>query len=248
MRRVLAAIDNSAAARPVLVLGRAVAHALGADLEAVHVLEDGHETAGSVAEAIGVDLQLLSGDPAGALAAVVAEPDVVAVVLGLRDQPPGPPPVGHLVVSLAGCTDKPVFVVPPDAEPAPILTRVLVAMEGSPGKSRALKRMIELSADAGLDILVVHVDEEVPSFTDQVQHETTAYAQEFFDRFVPGARDVRFEFRIGGPAIEVLAAVDMYGPELVAVGWPHADDPGRGAVAREILSRSPVPVMLVAVI
>jgi len=248
MRRVLAAIDNSAAARPVLLLGRTVADALGAGLEAVHVLEDGHETAGSVAEATGVDLRLLTGDPDGVLAAAVAEPDVVAVVLGLRDQPTGAPPVGHLVLSLAGGTDKPVFVVPPDAEPAPILSRVLVAMEGSPGKARALKRTIELSAAAGLQMLVVHVDDEVPSFTDQVQHETTAYAQEFFDQFVPGIRDVRFELRIGDPAAEVLAAVDMLGPELVAIGWPHADEPGRGAVAREILRRSPVPVMLVAVI
>ena len=45
MTRVVAAIDNSAAARSVLGVGQAVAPALGADLEAVHVLEDGHETA-----------------------------------------------------------------------------------------------------------------------------------------------------------------------------------------------------------
>ncbi|HEY5108798.1 MAG TPA: universal stress protein [Acidimicrobiales bacterium] len=248
MKRVLAAIDNSAATRPVLIMGQAMATALGADLEVVHVVEDGYETASSAAEATGLALHPLVGDPVVELVSAVADPDVVAIVLGMRDQPGGPRPAGHLVLSIAGHTDKPVIVVPPEAEPAPILTRVLVAMEGSPGKARALKRTIELSADAGLQVSVVHVDEEVPSFTDQIQHETAAYAQEFFDRFVPGVMDVRFELRIGAPATEVLTAVDMLRPHLIAVGWPHSAEPGRGAVAREIVGRSPVPVMLVAVV
>ena len=37
------------------------------------------------------------------------------------------------------------------------------------------------------------------------------------------------------------------GAELVAVGWRQTDDPSRGAVARKIIDRSPVPVLLVAV-
>ena len=248
MTRVLAAIDNSAAAQPVLILGRAVASALGADLEVVHVVEDGHETATSVAEAAGLRLQQLRGDPVGTLVSAVAEPDVVAIVLGMRDQPGGPRPAGHLALSIAGHTDKPVFVVPPEAEPVPVLTKVLVAMEGSPGKARALKRTIELSADAGMEMMIVHVDEEIPSFTDQIQHETAAYAQEFLARFVPGALDVQFELRIGSPATELLAAIADLRPELIAVGWPHSAEPARGAVAREIVGRSPVPVMLVAVV
>jgi len=140
-----------------------------------------------------------------------------------------------------------VVVVPPNAEPPQQLHRVLVAMEGTPGKARALQRTIELSTGAGLDIVVVHVDEEIPSFTDQVQHETAAYAQEFFSRHLVGAPQVRLELRIGVPAIEVLATVEALRPELVAVGWPHTADPDRGAVAREILERSTVPVLLVAV-
>ena len=70
---------------------------------------------------------------------------------------------------------------------------------------------------------------------------------EFFARHLPGAPQARLELRIGVPAIEVLSIVESLHPELVAVGWPHAHDPDRGAVAREILDRSPVPVLLVAV-
>jgi nucleotide-binding universal stress UspA family protein len=248
MKRVIVAIDNSAAARPVLTMARAVASALAGTLDVIHVSEDGDETARASAQAAGVDLRTLSGDPVEELAQVIAEDDVIALVLGARGGLSGPRPAGHLALTLVGRTDKPVVVVPPDAKPPTKLHRVLVAMEGTPGKARALQRTMELSTGAGLEIVVVHVDEEIPSFTDQVQHETEAYAKEFFDRHVLGAPEARLELRIGVPATEVLGAVKALQPELIAVGWPHAADPGRGAVAREILDRSPIPVLLVAVI
>jgi len=247
MKTVIAAIDNSAASRPVLAMARAVASALGSTLDVVHVTEDGNETAHASAQAAGAALRTVAGDPIEQLVLAVADKDVVALVLGARGGLGGPRPAGHLALALAGQTDKPVVVVPPNAEPPQQLHRVLVAMEGTPGKARALQRTIELSTGAGLDIVVVHVDEEIPSFTDQVQHETAAYAQEFFSRHLVGAPQVRLELRIGVPAIEVLATVEALRPELVAVGWPHTADPDRGAVAREILERSTVPVLLVAV-
>ena len=247
MRKVIAAIDNSAAARPVLAMGRAVALALAATLEVVHVVEDSEETARASAEAAGAALRTLSGDPVEQLAEVIAEEDVVAIVVGARGGPGSPRPAGHLAMALAGRSDKPVVVVPPDAHPPDQLRKVLVAMEGTPGKARALQRTMELSTDAGLEIVVLHVDEEIPSFTDQVQHETEAYAQEFFARHVLGAPQARLELRIGAPAAEVLGAIESLQAELVAVGWPHSADPDRGVVAREILDRSPVPVLIVAV-
>ena len=246
MSRIIAAIDNSAAARPVLVMAEAVATALAGSLDVVHVVEDGDATARAAAESAGATLRSLTGDPADQLTRTVADDEVVALVLGARGRHGGPRPAGHLALVLADRTDKPVVVVPPDARPPKRLRNVLVAMEGSPGKARALQRTIELSSAAGLEIVVVHVDEEIPSFTDQVQHETAAYAQEFFARHVVGAPGVRLELRLGSPAAEVLSAVETLRPELVAVGWPHAAEPGRGAVAREILDRCPVPVLLVA--
>ena len=247
MKKVIAAIDNSAAARPVLAMAQAVASALASALEILHVIEDGDETARASAEAAGLNLRMLAGHPADRLAQAVAEEDVVALVLGARGSLGGPRPAGHLALTLAGRTDKPVIVVPPDARPPEHLRRVLVAMEGTPGKARALRRTMELSTDAGLEIIVVHVDEDVPSFTDQVQHETEAYVQGFLDRHVIGVPKTQLELRIGVPATEVLSAVESLHPELVAVGWPHSTDPARGAVAWEILNRSAVPVLLVAV-
>jgi len=247
MKKIIAAIDNSAAARPVMAMAQAVASALGGALDTLHIIEDGDETARASAEATGISLRVLSGDPLEQLALAVAEEDVVALVLGARGSLAGPRPAGHLALALAGRTDKPVVVVPPDAQPPNELHRVLVAMEGSPGRAHALQRTIELSTDASLEVVVVHVDEEIPSFTDQVQHETKAFTQEFFDRHVLGAPQAQLELRIGVPAVQVLESIELLHPDLVAVGWPHPVDPSRGAVAREILDRSPVPVLLVAV-
>ena len=226
MRRVIASIDNTAAALPVLAMARGVTLALGGELDVLHIAEDGDDVARTSAEAVGATMRTLSGDPVEALAREVAQQDVVALVLGVRSSVEGPRPIGHLVLALASRTDKPVVVVPPGAHPSPQLHTVLVAMEGSPSNARTLRRTIELSADAGLEIVVVHVDEEIPSFTDQVQHETEAYAQEFFARHILYAPQVRLELRIGVPAPQLLNAVESFHPDLVAVGWPHAADLG----------------------
>ena len=247
MTRVVAAIDNSAAARSVLGVGRAVATALGADLDVVHVLEDGHETASASAAAAGLGLRTLTGVPVEALTEEADRADVLAVVFGLRDRSAGPRPAGHLVLEVAGRTHTPLVGVPPDIVPPDRVSTLLVAMEGSPTSSEALRRTLALSAGAGLDLVVVHVDEEVPPFTDQVQHESDAYLQEFVARHGPALRDVRIELRIGAPSDELLAAIDMVAPELVAVGWPHPGGADRGEVAREILAHCPVPLLLVPV-
>ena len=248
MSKVIAAVDSSAAMRPVLAMGRAVAVALGASLEVLHVVEDENEELPAVAQATDAPMRTLSGEPIEVLSSVAAEEDVLAVVLGARDSSSGPHPAGHLAMILAGQTTKPLVVVPPGSHPPEQLHTALVAMKGTPGKARVLRRSIEISARAGLEIVVVHVQDEdsIPSFSDQVQHETEAYAQEFFARHLIGAPQMRLELRIGVPAVEVLRAIESTQAELVAVGWPQTDDPNRGAVAREILDRSPIPILLMA--
>ena len=142
-------------------------------------------------------MRTLSGDPVEELALAVAAEDVVALVLGARGAVRGPGrPATSSLPSPVGPTSRWSWCRPAPIRPTRLHT-VLVAMEGSPGKARALRRTIELSADAGLEIVVVHVDEEIPSFTDQVQHETEAYAKEFFARHILYAPQVRLELRIG---------------------------------------------------
>ncbi len=249
MSRVIAAVDHSDVSEPVVRMARAVADALDASLEVLHVVEGEDEAGGRPAGTTDPPVRVLSGDPVELLARVAAEEDVVAMVVGARSHPGGARPAGHVAMGLAGRTDKPVVVVPPGSHPPGELHTAVVAMEGTPGKARTLQRIVAISARAGLEIVVVHVHDEdaIPSFSDQVQHEAEAYASEFFSRHLISAPRMRLELRVGIPADEVLDTVESARAELVAVGWPPAEDPRRGAVAREIVGRSPVAVLLVAI-
>jgi nucleotide-binding universal stress UspA family protein len=247
--KIIAAIDNSAAARPVLASALALAGVLGASVEAIHVNDDGGGTAQASAESFGVPFRTAAGNPFDILVEMSARDDVVAVAVGARGRPGGARPAGHLALALADSIDKPVLVVPPDAQPSGSVQRVVLAMEGTPAKARSAKRTVEVAAGAGLELIVVHVDDEnsIPLFSDQVQHETEAYAREFLARYCHGAPEARLELRIGIPADEIMAAVDKATPDILAIGWPHSSEPGRGGVARQILDRSHTPVLLVAV-
>jgi hypothetical protein len=229
--RVVAAIDHSDMSEAVVIMARAVAHALAASVEVTHVREGDDEAPHPLNLAAGPPVRHLSGDPVELLPLLAAEDDVVAFVIGA-----GLHSHGHRRARQPG------------ARPPEKLRTAVVAMEGTPGKARALQRSIEISSQAGLEIVVVHVHDEasVPSFSDQVQHESEAYAEEFFSRHLIGAPRMRLELRIGNSANEVLAAVESAHADLVAVGWPRSEDPRRGAVAKEILGRSPVAVLLVA--
>ena len=100
-----------------------------------------------------------------------------------------------------------------------------------------------------MELVIVHVDDEtsIPRFSDQVQHEVESYSREFLHRYCAGACVARLESRVGVPADEILAAAIDVAPGLLAMGWPPSSEPGRGEVVREVLDRSPVPVLLVAV-
>jgi nucleotide-binding universal stress UspA family protein len=246
--RILAAVDCSSAARPVLAMATAVAPLFRAEVEAVHVVENGTHTVTFEAERAGVTLRLLRGDPPGQLAAELRHPDVVAAVVGACAHVSGAH-AGHLPLALVAATDKPVVVVHPSVAPPERLRRLVLAIEGAPGRGTELQRAVGLAETAGLDVVVVHVDDwqSLPSFDDQVQHETESYAHEFLARFVPGAAQARLELRIGFAPDQILEASQEAGAELVAVGWPRLDDPERGQVARALLDRSRVPVLLLAI-
>lgn len=245
---VVAAIDNSAAAAPVLSMALAVAPVLGARVEAVHIIDEQGTTAEASAEARGVPYVAIPGDPLERLVEVAGAADVAALTLGIRSRPRAGRPPGHLAPALASRIDKPVIAVPPEAEPPERLQRVLIATEGTPAKARTLKRTVELAAAVGLDFVVVHVEDEasIPMFSDQVHHEAEAYTREFLARFVPGAPEATLQLRTGVPADEILAAAEEIDAHLLAVGWPHTTDPERGLVARAVLDRSHRPVLLVA--
>jgi nucleotide-binding universal stress UspA family protein len=247
MSRILAAVDDSTAAEPVIAFAEAIAPLFGAKTDALHVADAEGATVRAVTDARGVPLRTLNGDTLVRLAIESASDDILVVVCGAGRSPAGAQR-GEVGLALAGTLDKPLVIVPPDAPIIDSVQRVLMAIKGTPAKPRALKRAVELTAASGLDFRVVHVDDvdSIPSFSDQVQYETELYARQFLARYVVGAPEARLVLRIGDPADEILATADELAADVIAIGWPHTTEPMHGHVARQIIQRSRIPVLLVA--
>jgi len=249
MSKVLAAVDNSAAARPVLAAAAAIAELLEAEVEGIHVREDGDRTARTAAEAGGVTLRAVRGPVIGALVRAAEQEDVAAIAVGARGTSVGRRPAGHVALELIVSVRKPVLVVPPQA-PAPLaLRQILVPLNGTRVTTAALASTIELARGSDVDVIVLHVHDHVsvPLFGEQPQHELEAWAREFLARHAPHLERVRLEVRTGIPAAEVLRVARDAEADLVALGWAQDLSEGRAAVVREVLERSEVPVLLVPV-
>jgi hypothetical protein len=250
MTKVIAALDNSLAAAPVLATAIELGRLLEAEPEAVHVQVDGARTARGVAEAAGLPLQTLDGPILDRLLEHGSSEDVVALVLGARGTPGGRRPLGGTALAVATTLRKAVVVVPPNTPPHDGLRRVLVPLEGSVPAPLVPHEIVALGHAATVDVVVLHVHEEssLPLFTDQPQHERPGWAREFLARYCPwGIDDVRLETRVGTSRELVPLVAAEVGADLVALGWAQELAEGRAPVVRETLMRGRVPVMLVPV-
>ena len=253
MSIVLAALDDSAAARGVLSAAHGVALLLHAELAAVHVRENSSgATARGVAFAAGVELRELTGDPIACIVEASAEPEVVAVAVGCRRLASGPHPAGHVALDVIQAVDKPVLVVSPEVAQVPPVDRVLIPLDGSGATTRALRgRLGTVKETDGPELVVLHVFEpaSLPAFSDSPAYETEVWSGEFLDRYSPVEPEgVRLELRVGSPADVVRDVVTEVHADLVAVGWGRDLSPGRAIVVRALLRASPVPVLLLPVV
>lgn len=250
VRVVLAAIDNSAAAAPVLAVASALAGPLGSRVEAVHVQENGDLTATMAARAAGVGLRKLEDPVRQSLLAETARAEVKVLVVGMRGLPVARRPAGHVALELMVSIRKPLVVVPPKAHAPSRLRRALVPVEATRATAEALARVSELVCGSGLEVIVLHVHDagSVPAFTDQVQHETEGWSREFLARYCRELEgEVRLELRVGEPGQSVADVARETNVDLVALVWSQDLSPGRAALVREVLARSVVPVLLVPV-
>jgi nucleotide-binding universal stress UspA family protein len=247
MMRVLAAIDDGPQAGAVVEAARAVAEPFQAALDVLHVRLNGSDAAHAIAREEGVELAEAAGDPVEAIVAAAEARDVVAVVLGSRGRG-GPRPAGQTALQVITRLRKPVVVVPPEGGRCARVTRVLVPLEGTDESSRAMGETIALAARRDIEILVLHVHapDEVPPFQDRPYHEIPAWEQEFVARFASIAH-ARVEVieRVGAAADRVVPVARETDADLIALGWSQDLSPGRGAVVREVLASSAVPVLLV---
>jgi nucleotide-binding universal stress UspA family protein len=248
MTKVIAAIDDSPAAGPVLATAGAVARLFDASLEAVHVRQDGHAAATRAANAAGLLLSAVEGGVVESLVAAGSRPDVSVLVLGTRDAPSASRPLGSTALEVIRAVEKPVVLVPPRAAAPARIRSVLLPLEGTRRTSLAPADMLELARDAAVDVLVLHVLDEssLPLFTDQPQHETEAWAHEFLARYCPsGLRSVRLALRVGRPDETVLEVAEESGVDLIVLGWNQLLAPGRATIVRTVLERGRLPMLLI---
>lgn len=247
MKKVIAALDNSLAAGSVVAAAMSLASLFEARVDAVHVGEDGDRNAEAAAAAAGLELRRLEGPTVPALIQAAEDEAAVALVVGTRGMPMGGRAIGSTALELITSLLKPVVVVPPNAARPHVLKRVLVPLEGTLSTSLAPKALIELTDTADVEIVVLHVHdaETLPAFTDQPQHEGTAWRDEFVARYCPwGVGKVAMQVRLGRREEEILRAVNETAPDLVALGWAQELAAGRAPVVRELLERGRIPVLL----
>ena len=93
-KTVVAAVDSSVAANPVLVAARALARMLDARVEAIHVVTDGGTPPDAAASAVGVPLRVVAGPVVDTLIEAANRPGAVALVMGGRSSPESQHPLG----------------------------------------------------------------------------------------------------------------------------------------------------------
>jgi nucleotide-binding universal stress UspA family protein len=250
MSRVLAAIDTSPCAPTVLRAARALAELTDSSTTALHVRENGSESADQAAHEAGVELHEAAGDPVEAITTAAEAPDIAAIVLGARGVHGGAQPAGHAALALISRVSKPVVVVPPDHRPPRRIARVLVPLEGTEETSNAVAATTALVRSRGVRIHVLHVHppEAVPAFEDQPHHARGTWEREFAARFIAVPHTaVEIVRRVGTVAQHMGDVASATNADLIVLSWSQDLSGDRAQVIRDALAHSRIPVLLVPV-
>lgn len=249
MSIVLAALDTSAAARAVLETAMRFAELTGATVEAVHVRDGAADTPASLARRERVPLRVMDGPAEEALLAALAEPEVIAAVLGARATPGGRRPTGHTALRILERTTKPTVVVPPEAiglSPRPF-RRLLLPLEGTEASSRPLAATLGPLLRKAVELLVVHVftAETVPRALDRPERDLELLGTEFLARYCPEGTQI--DLRTGSVGNQVGVACREEHADLVVLSWSQDASAGHAEVILNVLGSSAVPVLLLPV-
>lgn len=252
MNIVLAAIDNSVAASPVLHAATAMANTLGIETRALHIIEGLAEPPHAIAAHCGIaNIDVATGqDPAAQIIARGSQPDVVMLAVGARSQRFGKRPSGHVALAVITGSGKPVLVVPPDVD-LPSDERfheVLIALEGTASSTNAVAAPLDMLIASGVHVTAVHVfrPEHPPRFWDQASHADQEWATEFLAHWWDRP-EVDLHLRTGDVAGSILQVAAAQAVEMIALGWSRCLAADHAKVVQEILGRSRVPVLLTPV-
>ena len=240
MATVLAALDNSFAANPVLVMARALARVLGHRVEAIHVLGEGAGAAEGAAAAAGVPLRQSSGPVVQRLVEAGEAAGVDALVIGARGTGGSGHALGSTALAVVTSLRTPVVVVQPSAQVAARLRAVLVPLDGTTSSTLIPRSIVELADHAEVEVTALHVN--------GVEQHDEHWTREFLTRYCPfGIGKVRLERRSGRREEVIPVVAEELQSDLIVLGWAQQLSDGRAPVVRAALERSKIPVMLIPV-
>jgi hypothetical protein len=238
----VAAVDAGPAMPAVIDVAASTAEILDADLEIVAV---GPEPQIDRVPPGQPPLRSVPGEPTAWIDTAVSEPDLKALVLGIRSLPGGRRPAGHVALhALAHCPQL-VVVVPPELDRGHrSLSNIIVPVSGRGMPCEPLLDVVGRLRDCGRAVRALHVLDpaSAPAFVDR-WHDPELWQRQFWQHHWPPHGDV--DVRLGHLAdgiIEAIADVDADG---VLLEWTRRPPGARDSVVHDLLSRSSVPVLLV---
>src|SRR5512132_3556881 len=137
------------------------------------------------------------------------------------------------------------------ARPLPAgLRRILVPLDGTAAAARVVEQAVQWFAGCGVQIVGVHVFDAatVPRFWDRPEHDPAVWSRsrEFLARNLEAA-GARLELGSGWPYERILDVAAAERADMIALAWRRQVAPDRAAVVRAVLTRSPVPTILLPV-
>jgi len=247
MSIVLAALDTTAAARPVLETALRMGRLIGAGVEALHVRAEPLEpieTPESLALGSEIPFRLLEGEIGPTLIAAVEAPGVQLVVIGARATPGGRRPIGHTASYVLEHVSKPVVIVPPEVTTPHEIHHILIPLEGTYTSSRPVLEELAPLLPADVEIRVLHgfTETTLPAMLDRPEYDLDILGQEFLRRHFPHPAHV--ELRSGSAPELIVEATREQRTDLIVLSWSQDSSPGKAKVIQEVLSASSVPVLL----
>jgi len=240
---VLAALDATAAASPVLGTAVAIGRRLHLDVRALHVGSP-EQAPTAIAAAAGVPLTIAPGHPASVIIGACESSEVMLVTLALHGLP-GRHEAGHTALSVAAQLAKPVLVVPPEEPVRGTVRRILFPLDGTRGVSDGVRSLIATCQAAAIEVIAVHVfnAQTVPRFLDGLE-DAAVWREEFVAQHC-AELGVRLRTAPGptGPALLKIADADDV--DVIALGWHQNLAPARAQVVRQTLTQARCPVALV---
>ena len=250
---LLAALSGGPETGVVLKSAIGLATLFGMEVEAVHVSDEGEATqnVGAATRAVGLELHEWPGPIGDRLLEVLKLPQVFGAVMGMRTFISGPRPAGHMALQVLRGTSKPLVLVPPEAALSQMFTprRLLVPLDGSPQASRAFLTMERLfQEEANVEVVILYtLNGLTPRMIDYPYYDLPIWGEDFLRRYCPG-ENRSFQWSTGDPAGAVIDVAAEIESDLIVLSFAGDIEVGHGAVIREVLSRSSVPVIIVPVI